>query len=302
MDSDAVIAEIGRLKREKGAAILAHNYQPPEVQDLADFVGDSLDLSRRATELDCGTIVFCGVDFMAETAKILSPEKTVLIPRNDATCPMAAMVAPEDLRRLRAEHPGAAVVAYVNTTAAVKAECDVCCTSANAVEVVESLPQDEIIFVPDRNLASWVQEKTSKRIIPWDGFCYVHQRIRTDEVMQAHSALPKSVLMVHPECVSGVRELADEVLSTNGMIRFAGSSPAKELLVGTEAGLLHRLQKENPDKRFYAAGRAVLCKNMKLTRLEDVLRSLREGAYDVQVPQDVAGRAREALEAMLALA
>jgi quinolinate synthase len=300
MGSDGVISEIDRLRREKGAVILAHNYQPPGVQDIADFVGDSLDLSRRAAELDCGTIVFCGVDFMAETAKILSPGKTVLIPRSDATCPMAAMIEPEDVRRLRAEHPGAAVVAYVNTTAAVKAECDACCTSANAVEVVESLPQDEIVFVPDRNLASWVQERTSKRIVPWDGFCYVHERIRTDEVMHARLALPKSVFTAHPECVRSVRELADEVLSTNGMVRFARSSPAKELLVGTEAGLLYRLQKENRDKRFYSAGRAVFCKNMKLTRLEDVLRALRENTYEVSVQEQIAKRARAALEAMLA--
>lgn len=295
----SVVAEIERLKHERDAVILAHNYQPREVQDAADYTGDSLGLSRKAAELPQSVIVFCGVDFMAETAKILSPLKTVLMPRPEATCPMAAMVGPGDIETMRAEHPGAPVVSYVNTTAAVKAASDVCCTSSNAVEIVRSLDGDEVIFVPDRNLADWVRTRTGKTVHAWDGWCYVHRKFDAGEVSRAKRERRGAVLMVHPECDPDVVALADEVLSTGGMLRFARGSDAEEFLVATEEGLLHRLKKENPSKRFWSAGRAQVCRNMKLTALEDVLRALREMEHEVALPAETVERARGPIEEMV---
>jgi len=290
---------IRRLQREKDAIILVHNYQPPKIQDVGDFLGDSLGLAQEAAKTDAGLIVFCGVKFMAETAKILSPEKTVLLPRKDAGCPMADMITREDLRALKAKHPDAKVVSYVNTNADVKAESDVCCTSANAVAVVKNIEADKIIFTPDQNLASYCQRFVKKQIIPWDGYCYVHERITVDEVLLAKRRIPDALLLVHPECNPRVIDIADQVLSTSGMVDFAKKSDRKRFLIGTESGLLYRLKKENPGKEFYTAGTAKVCQSMKLTGLNDVLSALREERYAIELPEEIVEPARRALEAML---
>ena len=299
MDWRALSQEIIRLKREKNAVLLVHNYQQEEIQLLADFLGDSLDLSRKASQVPESTIVFCGVLFMAETAKILSPDKKVLIPRLDASCPMAESMDVAGLKALKSQHPDAMVVTYVNSTAEVKAESDVCCTSANAIKVVEKVEAGEIIFAPDRNLAHWVQRFTKKRIIPWDGFCYVHQRFSPDEVRKARDTHPEALLIAHPECIPEIIDMADQVLSTSGMVRFARESDTHTLLVATEEGLIRRLQRENPGKKFFSAGTAKTCRGMKTIHLEDVHQSLALGQYEVVVPARVAGRARKAVERML---
>jgi quinolinate synthase len=294
-----MIEEIQRLKTERDAIILAHNYQVPEVQDIADLVGDSLDLSRKAAETKASVIVFCGVRFMAETAKLLSPEKTVLLPRPDAGCFMADMITVEGLRGLKEKYPNAKVVAYVNTNADVKAEADICCTSANAIQVVESLDADEVIFVPDRNLAAWVQAHTAKRIIPWDGFCAVHERISASEVAASRISMKDAPILAHPECRAEVLALADAVLSTNGMLDYVATSPARRFLVATEEGILHRMRKLNPHKEFHAAGGPKACINMKKTALSDIYESLSAMKYDIQVPADVAEKAASSIRLML---
>ena len=294
-----IVEEINKLKKEKNAIILVHNYQRPEIQDIADFLGDSLGLSREAAKTDVNIIVFCGVRFMAETAKILSPEKMVLLPRKEAGCPMADMVTAEDLKRLKGKHPDAKVVSYVNTNADVKAESDICCTSANAVEVVRNLKTERIIFTPDKNLAAYCQRFTNKEIIPWNGYCYVHEKIRKEEVRLAKEKFPDALLLVHPECNPSVIDLADEVLSTSGMVNFVKKSHKKKFLIGTEEGLIYRLKKENPGKEFYAAGTAKMCRNMKLTTLNDVYLSLREERYAIELPEGIIESAQKALEAML---
>jgi quinolinate synthase len=294
-----MVEEILKLKKERDAVILAHNYQIPEVQDIADIVGDSLDLSRKAADTEARVIVFCGVRFMAETAKLLSPKKTVLLPRPDAGCFMADMISVEDLRALKKKHPKAKVVAYVNTNADVKAEADICCTSANAVRIVESLDADEVIFVPDRNLASWVQAHSTKRIIAWDGFCAVHERISASEVAASRLSMKDAPILAHPECRAEVLALADAVLSTNGMLDYVSTSPARRFLVATEEGILHRMRKLNPHKEFHAAGGPKACINMKKTTLSDILESLTGMKYDIQVPSDVAGKAGDAIRLML---
>ena len=299
MTKEQMKKEILRLKKEKGAVILVHNYQIGEIQDLADFLGDSLGLSREASRISEKLIVFCGVTFMAETAKILSPDKKVLLPRKDAECPMAEMVNVEDLKKLKAKHPDAVVVTYVNSTAEVKAESDVCCTSANAVKIVQNIDAEEIIFTPDRNLASYVQRFTKKKIIPWEGFCYVHNQFTREEVIRAKEAHPRALLMVHPECQPEVIDLADKVLSTSGMVRVARESSDSEFLVGTEGGMLYRLKKENPGKNFYSAGTAKFCRGMKATRLEDLYKALLEEQYEIILPEDIINKARMALERML---
>ena len=291
--------EILRLKKEKDAVILVHNYQRGEIQEVADHLGDSLGLSQQAAQVEASIIVFCGVLFMAETAKILSPSKKVLLPRTDAGCPMAQMVDAQGLRALKSRHPKAVVVTYVNSTAEVKAESDVCCTSANAIQVVQNIEADEIIFTPDKNLAHYVQRFTDKNIIPWDGFCYVHNRFSEEEVRRAKQAHPDALLIVHPECPAEVIDLADEVLSTSGMARIAQESPNKTFLVGTEEGMLYRLKKENPDKTFYSAGVAKMCRGMKATHLEDVYRSLLDEQHEIDLPEDIMNRARTSLERML---
>jgi len=291
--------EIERLKRERGATILVHNYQPPEIQAIADMLGDSFDLSRRAATTDAELIVFCGVHFMAESAAVLAPEKTVLLPRPDAGCPMADMATAPALRDLKRRHPRAAVVCYVNSSAEVKAESDVCCTSANAVQVVNSMAEDELLFVPDRNLALYAQRFTSKRIVPWNGYCPIHHRFTADELRAAREAHPGAVVVVHPECTPDVIDLADEVLSTSGMIRFAAEAPVREIIVGTEEGMLQRLRREFPDKEFILPSDCLLCVNMKKIGLEDVVASLRSVQPVISVPEEIASGARRALERML---
>jgi len=294
-----ILEEINKLKKEKNAIILVHNYQRPEIQDIADFLGDSLGLAKQAAETKARIIVFCGVRFMAETAKILSPGKMVLLPRKEAGCPMADMITAEDLRRLKKNHPDAKVVSYVNTNAEVKAESDVCCTSANAVKVVKNIGVKKIIFTPDKNLAAYCQRFTDKEVIPWDGYCHVHEKITEEEVRLAKEKLPDALLLVHPECKPSVIDLADEVLSTSGMVNFAKKSDKKRFLIGTEEGLIYRLKKENPGKEFYTAGTAKMCRNMKLTTLNDVYLSLQEERYPIELAGEIIKSAQKALTAML---
>ena len=293
--------EILRLKKDRHAIILAHNYQTADVQDIADLTGDSLELSRAAATMDGDVIVFCGVDFMAETAAIISPEKTVLLPANDACCPMADMITADELKLVKSRHPEAAVVCYVNTTAEVKAESDICCTSSNAVKVVNSLQEDQIIFVPDRNLGLYTQRFTKKEILPWEGFCTVHDRITPDHVRKAHDLHPDAVILVHPECRPEVIDLADHVASTSGIIRYVCESPEKEFIIGTEIGILHRLRKECPTKQCYPLSPAAICSNMKKTDLNKVRNALISLQPRITVPEEIAHRARCAIERMLAV-
>jgi len=300
-DNRELIEDIERLKQQCNAVILAHNYQRPGVQDAADFTGDSLGLSRRAAETQAGTIVFCGVHFMAQTAKLLSPSKTVLIPDLDAGCPMADMITPEQLRAFRAQHPGAPVVAYVNTTAEVKAESDICCTSANAEAVVRSLDADKILFVPDRHLGRWVAQRVpNKEVVLYDGFCPTHQHISARDILQAKQERPEALVLAHPECPQEVVDLADEVLSTGGMLRFARESQAQEFIVATELGIVHPLKVGSPQKSFYSIFDAV-CPNMKITTLESLRRSLAEGIHEIEIDPDIARRARRSVERMVAI-
>jgi quinolinate synthase len=289
------------LKKSRDAVILAHNYQPGNVQDIADFVGDSLELSRKAATAEGRVLVFCGVDFMAETAAILSPYKTVLLPAAEACCPMAQMITAEDVRMLRDRYPDAAVVAYVNTSAAVKAESDICCTSANAVPVVQSLPQNRILFVPDRNLGLYVARFTRKEILPWEGYCYVHDQYTREDVYEAKRLHPAAELLVHPECRPEVIDLADRVQSTSGMIREACEGEQEEYIIGTEVGILHRMRKLCPQKRYFPLSDRAICENMKKTTLDRVLRSLQTMTPRIAVAEPVASRARKAIERMLAV-
>jgi quinolinate synthase len=300
--SGSIEDRIQALKRERKAVILAHNYQRGEVQDLADFTGDSLDLSRRAATTDAEVIVFCGVHFMAETASILSPDKTVLLPDPHAGCPMADMITTEQLRELKRSYPRAVVVCYVNSSAGVKAESDYCCTSANAPAVVASIKDgEEIIFVPDQYLGQHVTRKTGRPMILWNGFCPTHARIRDSDIARARKEHPRAVVMVHPECTEAVQSLADQVLSTGGMCRFAKDSDADSFIVGTETGILHRLRKGNPGKRFYPATEDAVCPNMRRIDPEKVLRSLENMEHEIRVPDEIRIRARRALDAMLAV-
>ena len=294
------LTEIHRLRRERQAVIIAHNYQPGEIQDVADFTGDSLELSRKAATLEAPVIVFCGVHFMAETAAILSPDKTVLLPEPAAGCPMADMVDGPTLRAMKQRHPQARVVCYVNSSAEVKAESDICCTSANAVRIVESIP-GEIIFVPDKHLGGWAGRQLKRELILWNGFCPTHARILPGYVQQARQEHPEAVVFVHPESREDVIALADEVLSTGGMLRVAKSSPAREFIIATEIGLLHRLRQENPDKRFYPATPNASCPNMKKITLEKIAQSLATLAPRIEVPEPIRSRARLAITRMLEL-
>jgi quinolinate synthase len=291
--------EILALKRERDAVILAHNYQIGPVQEVADLVGDSLELSRAAARLESDVIIFCGVDFMAETAAILSPAKTVVLPAAGAFCPMAHMITPQQLRDMKSLYPEAAVICYVNSTAEVKAESDICCTSANGVQVAESMEEKEVIFVPDRNLAAYVARFTDKKIIPWDGYCYVHDRFRPEDVRAARRQHPRAEVLVHPECRPEVIDLADYVYSTSGMSRHAKESEAREFVIGTEVGMLYRLKKDSPDKEFYPLSHGAVCDNMKKTDLFLVEKALQTLEPRVRVPGDVAARARRAIERML---
>ncbi len=299
--------EVRALARERDAVILAHNYQVPEVQDVADYVGDSLGLSQQAAATESEAIAFCGVHFMAETAAILCPDKTVLIPDLDAGCSLAASITGEQLRAWKAEHPGAVVVSYVNTTAEVKAESDYCCTSGNAKAVVEAVPEDrEILFLPDMFLGIWLERVTGRKLTLWLGECHVHAGIRPEDVERWQADAPDAELLVHPECGCASQCMAfangrTHILSTEGMIRFAKASPKERFLVATETGILHRLHKEAPEKRFEAVSEEAVCRYMKLITLEKLRDSLRDWKHVVTVPEKTAERARGAIERMLAI-
>ncbi|MBN2097445.1 MAG: quinolinate synthase NadA [Candidatus Omnitrophica bacterium] len=292
--------KIAELKKEKNAVILAHNYQRESVQDIADIVGDSLQLARSAAKVNADIIEFCGVQFMAESASILNPDKKVLLPVKEAGCPLADMISPEKLMALKSEHPDAAVVCYVNSSAEVKAESDVACTSSNAIEVVQSLPNQKIIFVPDENLGKYVQSQVpQKKLINWKGFCPTHIRLSEEEVIRAKREHPQAEFLAHPECNPEVLKLADQVCSTGGMFKYARQSPSKEFIIGTESGMLYRLQKENPDKKFYLPSEHLVCANMKLITLGWVAHSLEFEIEEVRVPEAIRLKAKKSLDKML---
>ncbi|MCL6087702.1 MAG: quinolinate synthase NadA [Actinobacteria bacterium] len=294
-----IINTISKLKKEKDAIILAHNYQINEVQDIADYVGDSLELSIRASEIKNKVIVFCGVRFMAETAKILNPSKTVLIPDKSAGCPMANMITAKDVIELRKAHPGAIVVCYVNSTAEVKANVDICCTSANAVKIVSSLPADkEIIFIPDKYLGSYVSSQTKRNLILWHGYCPTHVLINTNTILQIKKEHPDAEVLVHPECTPEVINIADKVLSTGGMLKYVHESQSNEFIIGTEIGIIYRLQKQNPKKMFYPAQKNTICPNMKLINLEKIMWSLEDNIYEINLSNEIIKKARASLEKM----
>ncbi len=297
---DAELAEkILSLKKRRNAVILAHNYQLGEVQDIADFVGDSLGLSQNAAKTSAEVIIFCGVHFMAETASIICPDKTVLLPDINAGCPMANMITAEKLRDKKMELPYVPVVCYINSSAEVKAESDICCTSANAVKVVESLETREILFVPDLYLGHYISTQTNKEMILWPGFCPTHLRIRPEHLTRLRQEYPQAKVIVHPECRPEVIALADEVLSTGGMCRFAQQTETKEIVVGTEIGIIHRLKRENPGKKFIHVSEQAVCPNMKLITLEKILWSLEEMAPEVKVPEEIRLKAKAAVDRML---
>jgi len=290
-----------RLKQERNDVILAHNYHLGEVQDIADFVGDSLELSRNAAKTKAEVIVFCGVYFMAETASILCPDMTVLLPDMHAGCPMANMITAARLRQKKRELPDATVVCYINSTAEVKAESEVCCTSANGVKVIESLDSDEILFVPDQYLGHYISTKTGKKMNLWPGYCPTHVRIQPQDIIRLKQEYPQAKAVVHPECRPEVIALADEVLSTGGMVRYAGREDVSEMIVGTELGIIYRLRKENPGKKFIPASEQAVCPNMKLITLEKVLWSLEEMRPQVKVPESIRLKAKAAVDKMLAI-
>lgn len=308
---DDLAKKIKELKKKRNAIILVHNYQLPEVQDVADFRGDSLELSRIAAKTDASVIVFCGVHFMAETASILCPQKQVIMPDVHAGCPMANMITAEQLRKLKKEHPKAVVVGYVNTSAQVKAELDICCTSTNAVAVVEAIIKDfatgtatfggkeEIIFVPDKYLADYVSKRTGKKLISWNGFCPTHVKILPEDIKREKKFHPKAKVIVHPECLPEVVALADAVLSTSKMCQFAQETEAKEIIVGTEVGLIHRLKEDNPRKEFYPASERAVCPNMKRSTQEKILWALEELKPEIRVADEIRRRAKKAIDRML---
>ena len=299
MNREEIREKITKLKKEKNAVILSHNYQIGEVQDVADYIGDSLGLSQTAAQVDAKIIVFCGVHFMAETAKILAPDKTILIPDARAGCPMADMITASELREWKKNYPESKVVCYINTTAEVKAECDICCTSSNAVKVVNSLNADVILFAPDKNLAAYVARHTKKKIIPWDGYCYVHRYIKARDIREKRNLHPEAEVWVHPECLPDVIDLADKVLSTGKMVQEARKTKKKEIIIGTESGIIYRMKKENPTKNFYPARDVAFCFNMKKIDLGKVLRSLENMIHKVEVPLEVSQKARGAIEKMV---
>ncbi|UCH44163.1 MAG: quinolinate synthase [Nitrospiraceae bacterium] len=324
-DTETLREQILTLKKKRNAIILAHNYQRDEVQDIADYRGDSLELSRIAADVDCDVIVFCGVNFMAESASILSPHKTVLLPEISAGCPMADMIKvsgsrelknyfpgydytggykyPADftLRDIKKLHPGVPVVTYVNTTADVKAESDICCTSANAVKIVESLDTDSVICVPDRNLSAWIAYNTDKEVITWDGFCHVHDRVTAQDVDKVKEEHPDALVLAHPECRMEVLEKADHVTSTSGMLRYARASDVKEFVIGTETGLLYKLREDSPNKKFYPLRKDMICPNMKKTTLKSVLHVLETMENEVRVDEKIRVLAKKSLDRMLAV-
>ncbi|MEK6727981.1 MAG: quinolinate synthase NadA [Candidatus Omnitrophota bacterium] len=297
---DDIAEKIKELKKKRDAVILVHNYQLPEVQDIADFRGDSLELSRQAAKTSAKVIVFCGVHFMAETASILCPDKKVIMPDIQAGCPMANMINAEDVRRLKREHNKAVVVGYVNTSAQVKAELDYCCTSTNAVSVVNALKgEKDIIFVPDKYLADYVSKKTGKKLISWNGYCPTHVKILPEDIKRERKFHPFAKVMAHPECLPSVVAMADAALSTSGMAKFAKEDSAKEFIVATEVGLIYRLKQDNQEKEFYAASEAAVCPNMKRTTQEKILWALEELKMEVKVSEDIRLRAKKAIDRML---
>ncbi len=301
MDSKEIsflIDEILKLKKQKEAIILVHNYQRPEIYPIADFIGDSYGLSVEASKTKARIIIFCGVHFMAESASILNPDKKVILPAIDAGCPMADMITAEDIRNLKATYQ-TTVVSYINTSAETKAESDIICTSSNAVKIVNSLPDEKVIFVPDKNLADYVASQTKKEIIPWDGFCYVHTKFSRDELEKAKRSLRGAKVIVHPECPAGIRELADHVCSTSGMVEYAKESEAKEFLIGTEIGMIEMLKRSVPGKRFYTVPPGSTCVNMKKNHLGRVLEALKNEAPVVTVPEEIRVRAKKALDRMI---
>lgn len=297
---ERLLEKIENLKQKRNAVILAHNYQPAEVQDLADFCGDSLGLSRTAAETDADVIVFCGVHFMAETAAILSPEKTILLPDKYAGCPMADMITAKQLQELKRKHPEASVVCYVNSTAEVKAESDYCCTSANAVEVVSSLPPDEeIIFVPDQHLGKFVADRTNRNVILWPGYCATHVVITDEDIRNTQAKYPDAIVMAHPECSQPVRDIADQLLSTSQMLRFVKQSNASQFIVATELGIIHALQKENPTAEFIPATPRAVCPNMKRITVDKIISSLEDMRYRITVSPEIRAKAINAINKMV---
>ena len=302
MSENTLHAEIRRLLKERNAVLLAHNYQRPEVQDIADLCGDSLELSIKAARTEAEVIIFCGVHFMAETASILCPDKKVVLPVRTAGCPMADMITARQLIEKKRDRPDTVVISYVNTTAAVKAESDICCTSANAVEVAGSVePSRPILMTPDRNLAQFTKKHTGREIMYWDGYCPVHDNLTVEQVKKVKAEYPDALFLAHPECPPDVLELADEVESTSGMIRFAAASAAREFIIGTETGILHPLEKANPGKRFIPADPGMVCADMKRTGLREVLKALEDLAPEVKVEEAVRMRAKRAVDRMLAV-
>jgi len=301
MKDKELIQKIMELKEERNAVILAHNYQIEEVQDIADYIGDSLGLSQKAADIDAEVIVFCGVDFMAESAAILSPERTVLLPEINAGCPMADMVTVEELKKEKEKYPDASVVCYVNSSAEVKAESDICCTSSNAVDIVKAVDSSQVLFIPDQNLAHYTAEQTDKEVIPWDGYCITHHRVRADDVKKARKAHPDAPVIVHPECRPEVVSLADYVGSTSQILDFAGTSEDEKIIIGTEMGILHRLRKENPDKKFFLLNQGMICKSMKFTTLNHVYAALDRMQYQITVEEEIRKKATKALDRMLEL-
>jgi quinolinate synthase len=298
----SLIDNILKLKSAKDAIILAHNYQIEEIQDIADFVGDSLQLSIEASKVKNKIIVFCGVHFMAENAKIISPSKKVLLPDRYSGCPMADMISESQLANLKKEHPDAVVVCYVNTSAAVKALSDICCTSSNAIKVVNSIPKNKkIIFIPDKYLGSYIQGQTKREMILWNGYCPTHVVINVKSIIALKKEHLDAITIVHPECTPDVIEIADKVASTGGMLSFARQSDKKEFIIGTEIGIIYRLKKENPDKVFYPASKQAICPNMKLTNLEKLLWALEEEKFEIILPEDIISRARTSIDRMLKL-
>lgn len=297
-----ITKRIEQLRKDKKAVILVHNYQLPEVQDIADFVGDSLELARVSQNIDCSTILFCGVHFMAETAKILNPDKTVLLPDLHAGCPMAEMITTHQLRKEKEKHPAAGIVTYINSTAEVKAYSDICCTSANGVKVVETLKQDEIIFTPDKYLGSYIERQLrNKKFYLWAGYCPTHMVFSKSGIKELKAKNPTAEILVHPECRVEVQEIADRVCSTSQMISHAQESKANEFIICTEIGMLYRLQKENPGKKFIPGSPNALCPNMKLNNLEKVLWALEDMKYEIHVDENIRKQALSAIEKMVAI-
>lgn len=300
-NNEELIKEIMKLKEKRKGILLVHNYQLGEVQDIADYIGDSLELSRTASKTDAEVIVFCGVHFMAETASILCPDKIVLLPDINAGCPMADMINAGGLRALKKEYPNTPAMTYVNTSAEVKAESDICCTSANSIKIAQSLESPEIIFVPDKYLAHYTSTRVRKKFILWDGYCPTHIKILPEDILHQRALHPQAEVIVHPECIPAVAALADQVLSTGGMCKYAKETPAQEIIVGTEIGLLYRLRKENPTKKFYPASELAICPNMKRINLEKILWALQEMKYEIRVPEDIRLKAKAAVDRMLAI-